>query len=237
MNIQEKEIHIYQFPLADDRLQSEIDEFAQILSPDELSKANRFRFNKHRSDYITARYYLRKLISCYSDVKPEEIIFHYTDKDKPYIKLKNISIKFNLAHSGNKCVYAFNKDQEIGIDIEHLREIPDAREICQRFFSKKEIEDLYKVSDKTISNTFLLCWTRKEAFIKAVGDGLSYPLSDFTVSLDEDKPEITGIKKDQDEVRFWKMFNIDAGEKYLSTLVVKNPDSRDLILEYLKTDF
>lgn len=219
MNIPENEIQIHQFPLADDRLQSEIDEFEKVLSPDELIKANRFRFNKHRSNYITARYYLRKLISHYTDTNPEEIVFQYTDKDKPYL-LKE-EIKFNLAHSGNRCVYAFVKNLEIGIDIEIKREIPDARDICHRFFSKKEIEDLNKVSDEDVSETFLLCWTRKEAFIKAVGDGLSYPLAEFTVSLDKDKPEITGIKKDQKEVKFWKLFNIDAGENYLCSMAVK----------------
>lgn len=219
MNIPENEIHIYQFPLADERKQSEIDEFVKVLSLDELTKANRFKFNKHRSNYITSRYYLRKLISNYTDLRPDEIIFEYTDKDKPFLKIEKI--KFNLAHSGNRCVFAFIKNHELGIDIEHKREIPDAREICHRFFSKKEIEDLNKVSDENVSDTFLLCWTRKEAFIKAVGDGLSYPLAEFTVSLDKYKPEITGIMKDQDEIKLWKLYNIYAGEDYLSSLAVK----------------
>ncbi|MEZ4690166.1 MAG: 4'-phosphopantetheinyl transferase superfamily protein [Ignavibacteria bacterium] len=121
-------------------------------------------------------------------------------------------IKFNLAHSGNRCVYAFVKNLEIGIDIEIKREIPRCKGHLSQIFSKKEIEDLNKVSDEDVSETFLLCWTRKEAFIKAVGDGLSYPLAEFTVSLDKDKPKSPN-KKDQKEVKFWKLFNIDAGEK------------------------
>jgi 4'-phosphopantetheinyl transferase len=221
MNIPENEIHIYQFPLADERYQSQIDEFVIILSPDELAKANRFKFNKHRSNYITARYYLRILTGKYTEAKPEEIVFQYTDKDKPYLNIKTKNLKFNLAHSGNRCVYAFTNIHELGIDIERKREIPDAREICHRFFSTDEINDLNKVDEDQVSETFLLCWTRKEAFIKAVGEGLSYPLADFTVSLNKDKPVVRSILKDQNEVKFWKMFNVDAGKDYFSSLAVK----------------
>ena len=234
MNIPENEIHIYQFPLADDRHQSEIDEFVKVLSPDEVVKANRFKFNKHQSNYITSRYYLRILTGNYIETKPEEIVFHYTDKDKPF--LKSNSINFNLAHSGDKCIYAFTKNNEVGIDIEIKREIPDAREICHRFFSDKEIADLNKVSDEQVSEAFLLCWTRKEAFIKAVGDGLSYPLAEFTVSLEKDNPEITGINKDQSEVKLWKMFNVDAGEEYLCSLAVKGAEQEKYVLFHLEIE-
>lgn len=235
MNIPDNEIHIYQFPLADERDQSEIDGFAKVLSPDESEKANRFKFNKHRSNYITSRYYLRVLTGMYIATKPHKIVFHYTDKDKPYIKPDSNNIKFNLAHSGNRCVFAFTKIYDVGIDIEHKREIPDAREICHRFFSEKEIEDLNKVNDELVSDTFLLCWTRKEAFIKAVGEGLSYPLAEFTVSLDNNTPEITGISKDQSEVTLWNLYNINAGKDYLCSLAVKSEWRDDIIVNYIDT--
>lgn len=235
MNIPENEIHIHQFSLADERHQTEIDEFVKILSADEVERAGRFKFNKHRSNYITSRYYLRVLTGIYTDAKPQEVVFKYTDKDKPYIKQDINDIKFNLAHSGNRCVFAFTKFNDVGIDIEHKREIPDAREICHRFFSEKEIEDLNKINDELVSDTFLLCWTRKEAFIKAVGEGLSYPLAEFTVSLGKNTPEITGISKDQSEVKLWKLFNINAGKDYLSSLAVKSDRRDEIIVNYIDT--
>ena len=219
MNIPKNEIHIHQYPLAENRSQQEIDLFTEILSSDELAKANRYKFNNLRTDYITSRYYLRKLAGFYLDKDPREIAFQYTDKEKPF--LSSFEIKFNLAHSGNRCVYAFANGTEVGIDIELLRNIPDALDICKRFFSSEEIKDLNLVTGEKISETFLLCWTRKEAFIKAVGDGLSYPLADFTVNLDKNIPEITGIRKEPEEIKQWSLFNIVTEKEYIASLAVR----------------
>ena len=226
MIIPGKEIHIYRSSLesTDEKLiGSEL-----LLSPDELQKAYRFKFEKDRDHYITGRALLRNILGKYLNQSPENIIFSYSEKGKPYIK--DSLIKFNLAHSGSMAVFAFAENAEVGIDIEYMRELPDALEIAKRFFSDEEVKEFMKVSEDEIRAAFFNCWTRKEAFIKAIGEGLSYPLKDFTVTLiPGDNPEIKWIKKKNDEVKEWKLINIQTDQNYISSLAVK---AAEVILIY-----
>lgn len=214
--ISDNEIHIYQSYI--NKPPSETDNFRNILSQDELQKADRYKFDSDRNNYITCRAILRNILSQYTDFSPEDINFSYTDKGKPY--LKNNEINFNVAHSNNYAVYALIKEKEVGIDLEFLREIPDALKIASRYFSSSEITDLKKISDAKLDRAFLNCWTRKEAFIKATGDGLSYPLSDFSVSLDSDLPEILLIKKKPNEIKKWSLYDVEVEAGYISSLAV-----------------
>ncbi len=101
--------------------------------------------------------------------------------------------------------------------------MPDAFDIAERFFSKDEITELRKTNEDLISRVFLNCWTRKEAFIKAVGEGLSYPLADFSVSISSgDAPEILWIKKNINEAKEWSLHNIITDPGFVSSLAVKS---------------
>ena len=217
MNISENEIHIYHTSL--EISAEQLTDFAKILSGDEIERADKFKFEKHKRRYIAARSFLRNILSQYIHIPADKIIFAYTDKGKPYIP--NSKIKFNLAHSHERAVYAVTLNDEIGIDIEHRRKIEDAMEIAKRFFSKDEIEALTKLEEQHISDAFLNCWTRKEAFIKAVGEGLSYPLADFSVSIDNDWAEILRIKKAPEEISEWQLINVEVNGEYVSALAVK----------------
>ena len=212
------EIHIYRSSLeltADKLIESE-----SLLSPDELQKAYRYKFEKDRDHYIAGRAFLRRILGRYLNQSPDKISFSYSEKGKPYII--DSPVKFNLAHSGGKAVFAFAENAEVGIDIEYMRELPDALQIAKRFFSDEEVNEFMKVSDDEIKPAFFNCWTRKEAFIKAVGDGLSFPLKDFTVTiLPGVNPEIKWIKDKDDEVKEWSLVNIQADQNYVSSLAVK----------------
>ena len=212
------EIHIYRSSLeltADKLIESE-----SLLSPDELQKAYRYKFEKDRDHYIAGRAFLRRILGRYLNQSPDKISFSYSEKGKPYII--DSPVKFNLAHSGGKAVFAFAENAEVGIDIEYMRELPDALQIAKRFFSDEEVNEFMKVSDDEIKPAFFNCWTRKEAFIKAVGDGLSFPLKDFTVTiLPGVNPEIKWIKAKDDEVKEWSLVNIETDQNYVSSLAVK----------------
>jgi len=218
MTIHGNEVHIYSSSLeltADKLIESE-----SLLSPDELQKAYRYKFEKDRNHYITGRAILRNILCKYLNQSPDKITFSYSEKGKPFIK--DSPIKFNLAHSRDKAVFAFAKDVEVGIDIEYMRELPDALQIAKRFFSDDEVNEFLKVSEDNIRSAFFNCWTRKEAFIKAVGEGLSFPLKDFTVTLMPGvNPEIKWIKDKDDEVKEWSLVNIQADQNYVSSLAVK----------------
>lgn len=221
MTLSENEIHIYRTSL--ETSPDSLKEYEIFLSPDELAKANRYKFEKDRIHYITGRAYLRIILGNYLNQSPADINFSYTNKGKPFII--NSNVKFNLAHSGGRAVYAFTKNNELGIDIEYMRELPDAVQIANRFFSADEVIEFSEVNARDVSAAFFNCWTRKEAFIKAVGEGLSYPLKDFTVTLKPgDKPELKWIKDKPDEVNEWKLFNLDEEINYVASLAVKFKD-------------
>ncbi len=218
MTIIGNEIHIYRSSL--ETTSDKIKDYESFLSADELYKANRYKFEKDRVHYITGRALLRNILSRYLNQFPGEIVFSYSDKGKPFIK--DTEVKFNLAHSGGRAVYAVANNIDIGIDIEFMRELPDALQIAKRFFSEKEVDEFSEIREVDIRTAFFNCWTRKEAFIKAVGEGLSYPLKDFSVTLKPgDKPEILWIKDKAEEVKYWSLINIDTDENYISSLAVK----------------
>ncbi|HMS34190.1 MAG TPA: 4'-phosphopantetheinyl transferase superfamily protein [Ignavibacteria bacterium] len=218
MTISENEIHIYRFSL--ESTSDQIKESETVLSPDELWKAYQYKFEKDKFHYISGRALLRKLLAKYLDQAPGNITFSYSEKGKPFINGNNI--KFNLAHSGGKAVFAFTNNSEVGIDIEFMRELSDALQIAKRFFSDGEVKEFSEIIDCDIRTAFFNCWTRKEAFIKALGEGLSYPLNDFSVTLKPgEKPEVKWIKGKDAEVKKWSLFNIEVDEKYVSSLAVK----------------
>ena len=218
MIIKENEIHIYQSSLDTPLISS--DSLKKLLSQDEIDRAQRFKFEKLRTHFITGRGILRIILGNYLNQTPESIKFSYADKGKPFIK--DSSLKFNLAHSGGRVVYAFTEENEVGIDLEIIKEMKDASEIAKHYFSRSEIEDLEKVGEDNINKAFFNCWTSKEAFIKTIGDGLSYPLANFSVTLKPgEKPKILWIKDKTDEVNHWSLFRINTEENYISTLAIK----------------
>ena len=163
---------------------------AAMLSGAERDRASRFAFDSDRRRFTVARAGLRTLLAARLGVTADAVELTYAKNGKPALAKAQADsgLRFNLSHSGDVAAYAFSMGQEIGIDVEGIREIANADNIAARFFSAREIEsyDTLAPIDKPLG--FLNCWTRKEAFIKALGDGLSYPLDTFDVSLRPDEP-------------------------------------------------
>lgn len=184
MQIETNEIHIWSADLAIP--EAEVNEKFALLSPDEGKRANRFRFPIHRQRFIAARSMLRKLISTYTRVRPEEIIFSYDLNGKPFLQFPDLTgIQFNLSHSDDVAVYAFTLAHAIGIDIEKI-EADYNEEVIERFFTPQENAALLNLPPEERPTGFYRIWSRKEAVIKAVGKGLSIPLSSFSVSVNDD---------------------------------------------------
>jgi len=152
-----------------------------VLSRDERDKAAQFHFDKDRARYIAARVILRQLIARYERVPPEAFRFTYNTYGKPALDAS--TLRFNTSHSGDVALFAFARDRNVGVDIERIRPDLSTREIASQFFSEDEIAALRALPPETLAPAFFACWTRKEAFIKAHGSGLSLPLHKFTVSI------------------------------------------------------
>ena len=162
-----------------------VGELAQCLSDEERGRASRFAFERDRRRFIVGRAWLRRLLASRLGLQPETVEIAYGPRGKPGLPphLADSGLRFNVSHSEDVAVYAFTRNHEIGIDVEAVRAIEDADAIAERFFSARENSAYRALDPRDKPLGFFNCWTRKEAFIKAIGDGLFHPLDSFDVSL------------------------------------------------------
>lgn len=171
-------------------LSSQEERFLALLSPDEVQRANRFRFPQHRTRFILARGILREILSLYTGTQPKEIVFEYGPRGKPYLKDNHFDLQFNVSHSDDVAVYAITQHAEVGVDIQKVEE-GHHESVAKRFFSEEENKQLQQLPEHERAQGFCQLWASKEALIKAVGEGLYVPLGDFSVALHEKSQWIT----------------------------------------------
>lgn len=210
-----------------------LNELIKILSEDEVLRANKFRFEKDKAVYITAKYLLRSGLSNYLQLKAKEIIFDYSEYGKPSF-MGNVEIDFNVSHSGNRIIIGFARNRTIGVDIEKIKENFDPLELAENFFSEEEIKALSETKESERFQAFYRCWTRKESFIKAVGEGLSYPLDSFAVTMDNDKStRFIKIDNIQDSKRDWQLHSFVPADKYIAALTTDGAPQK---IEFFNAD-
>ena len=191
-----------------------------LLSEDEKKRASKFKFYKDKRCYVVSKGVLRILSGGYLNTDAKTIAFDYGKYGKPRYKHET-HLNFNVSHSGDIAIIGFVYDYTIGVDIEKIKNDFDTFEIAINFFSKKEIAALRKIPKPLQHKAFYSCWTRKEAFIKAKGQGLSFPLDSFSVSLDShEKTKLLETKWDEDEKNLWNLFSFSPKEKYIGAISV-----------------
>lgn len=196
------------------------------LAPDEQKKANRFYFKSDRVHFIVARGALRDILSHYLDVSPQSIEFSYGPFGKPDLmgRAAGSHLRFNVSHSNGIAVYAIARNREIGVDLELIREEPALLDIAERFFSPLEILALREIPRERQSVAFFNCWTRKEAYVKALGDGIPYGMDRFTVSLAPgETAAFRSSEDDPEDVGNWLLMELPVVQGYASALVVRRP--------------
>jgi 4'-phosphopantetheinyl transferase len=198
-----------------------------VLSPDELERASRFHFDKDRIRFTRCRAALRSLLARYLAVHAAEIRFEYLTGGKPQLvaEQNHGALQFNVSHSAGIALIAVGGNHRLGIDIEKVRNEVDTNALAQRFFSVREREGLCALPDVLRVSGFFACWTRKEAFLKATGDGLSFPLRDFSVSTHPDHaPKLEEIKgsKEAGKKRKWFLADISVRDGYRAAVAVES---------------
>jgi 4'-phosphopantetheinyl transferase len=199
----------------------------QLLAPDERDRAGRFHFQKDRDHFIIARGTLRTILGLYLQAKPQELRFVYSAYGKPALAPDNEAarLRFNVTHSHELALYAVTLGRELGIDVEHLREDMACHEIAERFFSRGEVQALSALPASQRTLGFFNCWTRKEAYIKARGQGLSLPLDNFDVSLAPGEPAaLLRTRDDEQEALRWSLRDLNPGSGYAAALAVEGHD-------------
>jgi len=182
------EIHVWCVPL--DLSVSRFEMLSQTLSLDERMRAERFHFEKDRKRFIVGRAILRTILGYYLNIEPSRLTFCYGKYGKPALAdtFGKETICFNLSHSDGLGLYGFTLGCEIGVDIEHIRDISEMEQIAERFFCASEKAFFRSLPEDKKKEAFFDCWTRKEAIIKAIGDGLSLPLDRFDIALVPGEP-------------------------------------------------
>ena len=167
-----------------------------VLAPDERLKADRFRLDIHRNRYIVGRGVLRQILADRVGANPVDLSFECGPHGKPRLDSRWPDVCFNLAHSESQAVIVTTDRLAVGVDIEVVRVIPDCRSVAHQVFSERELAELDGADD--VNRAFLNGWTRKEAYVKAIGMGLSAPLRDISVSLSSPAALLsTAVRGDQ----------------------------------------
>lgn len=193
--------------------------YRALLLPEETARADRFAFEHLKRHYEVSQGALRLLLARYLNCHPRHLAFTFGAKGKPALRSES-HLRFNLSNSADLALYAFAVDCEIGVDVEEVREIPDLEHIASRFFCRAEAAELLSIGGKLArEEAFFRCWTRKEAYIKAVGNGLYLPLDQFQVTLlTDDPPRFVHIGKSAKAGDEWTLQNLEPAPGYVGAL-------------------
>ncbi|MEG5162036.1 4'-phosphopantetheinyl transferase superfamily protein [Microcoleus sp. AT3-A2] len=221
------EIHVWRVSLA--QTESCLQSLQQTLSADERTKADRFRFPKDRSQFIVSRGALRAILSRYLNISSHILRFEYNPYGKPSLIVAQggNTLRFNLSHSGNMAVIAITKNRDIGVDIESINPNFPCLEIAEKFFSPLEHSVLLLLPEHLQPRAFFTCWTRKEAYIKAVGKGLSIPLNQFDVSLGPGEPAaLLNVEDNPEEASRWSLMELIPSSDMVAAVAVAGDCSK-----------
>jgi 4'-phosphopantetheinyl transferase len=194
------------------------------LSVDEIQRADRFHFDKDKDRFIAAHGCLRDILARYQHWEPEQLTFSTNDYGKPALSVfsSERGMDFNLSHSEDLALVAVTWERKVGVDLERLRQGISAQVIAQQYFSRSEFVELVGLPSEQREVGFFNCWTRKEAYIKAQGLGLSFSLESFDVSLGPNEPAILrATRPDPQEAARWALLALEVSPDYAAALAVQ----------------
>jgi 4'-phosphopantetheinyl transferase len=200
---------------------------ARTLAADETQRAERFRFERDRRRFIVARGSLRAILCAYLERVPARIAFDYSSRGKPALagQGENTPLHFNLSHSDELALLAVTRVCPLGIDLELIRPLNDADAIADRFFSARESQGLAALPPEQKPTAFFNLWTRKEAWLKATGDGISESLDKVEVSFLADEPaRLISLPEVAGAVREWGLFSLSPNKDFVGALAIRATD-------------
>ncbi len=198
-----------------------------VLSTSERRRAVRFRFERHSQDFIVARGALRVILGSYLSTRPEHLHFRYNRWGKPSVgsKFGKPPVRFSVSRSGNLSLVAVSFGNEIGVDLERVREDVECDKVAETCFSPSESKVLRELPASLRRRAFFNCWTRKEAYVKGLGKGVSVPLTKFDVSLAPGEDiNLLNVEWDPADTSRWRLGELQLGSEYVGALAVKRRD-------------
>lgn len=212
------EVHVWKAALIASSKQ--LEEFSKLLSEDEQQRVQRFYYQQHQQRFIVGRGILRTLLGHYLNFDPQQLRFDYEPRGKPMLASPmQAQLQFNVSHSQDLALYAFAADK-VGVDLEYLRSMQYVEQLAKRFFSPQEAAAIAQLPDEDKQAAFFRAWTRKEAYLKATGEGLG-GLEQVEVSLLADEPaKLVAIAGDTKAASRWSLYHLAPAEDYLGALAV-----------------
>jgi len=202
-----------------------------VLSADERTRADRFYFERDRRSFTVARGVLRSLLGGYLGCAPADVGFGYRDKGKPYATSPASDVAFNVSHSGDYALLAFTRGRALGVDVELRRDMSDLTSLAETSFSPSEFAVFRGLPTAQHVEAFFACWSRKEAFIKATGEGVSQ-LAEFDVTLRPGEPaRILAVRGPSAVVRY-AMHELPPIDGHAAALVIAEPPAAPTITCY-----
>jgi 4'-phosphopantetheinyl transferase len=186
--------------------------FEPVLAQEEKERAARFRFDRLRHSFYITRGTLRHLLGRYLDSDPSSLRLETGAKGKPVLA-GGARVEFNMTHSGAWASFAFTIGCPIGIDLEVIRPVSEAHAIAALFFCPEETAEILSLPPSECDSGFFRCWTRKEAYVKAIGNGLLTPLNEFRVALRlNDPPRFIHLAADLSAAKMWHLHDLSSGD-------------------------
>jgi 4'-phosphopantetheinyl transferase len=225
VSLGENEVHIWRTSLL--KTAGEYRQLQTFLDGNECARAQSFFSVEQRCQWIAARGMLRLLLGTYLDVHPAQLTFCYNAYGKPDLgeAWQQTDMRFNLSHSDGLALYAFVRKRHIGLDIEHMRASVRYMRLAQQKFAPAEYETLRSLAPAEQQRAFFTCWSRKEAYLKARGEGMTYGLKSFEVSLRPGEPALLlENHREPFECRRWSICDLVPGEDYVGALVVEHKE-------------
>lgn len=217
-----EDVHVWCGSL--DQPAPDVHRFGHVLSSAEQTRAGRFHFERHRRRYIISQGQLRIILGRYLGIPPGDVQFRQGPRGKPELAETPGAgpLRFNMSHSNELALFAVARGRSVGIDIESLRPMPDAERIVGRYFAEREIEDFQNLAPSERLEGFFNCWTRKEAYLKATGEGLYLPLAGFAVTLAPGVPaHLLHVEGGAQEAERWSMQELCPAPGYVAAIAVE----------------
>jgi 4'-phosphopantetheinyl transferase len=232
LGLTNNQVHVWRAKL--DLSANEIVRLETILSEDEKLRANRFRFPQHKRRFIAARAILREILANYLKINSDALRFEYSDRGKPRLakSMEASNWQFNVSHSEELALYGFTYNNRIGVDVEYLRSMNDGAKIAERFFSAQESQLIANLSDEQQKQAFFQLWTAKEAYLKAIGEGLKGSLAGVDINLNLDSAKslaLLSIEGNVEAAASWLMYSCVPETDYIATVAIENKTEQQQI--------
>jgi len=211
------------------RTQDDLRALGELLSPDERERAASFHFEVHRHRFVVARGCLRQVLSAQLNLKPRDVAFRYARYGKPELadSPRELPVKFNLSHSDDEALIAVTLGSRVGADLERIRPLDDLAGLARACFSTGECDVLMRLDAEARTQAFFLAWTRKEAFLKALGTGFSLAPTEFDVSLLPGEPaQLLSVPAGVSSPAVWSLIDLPMADGVAGAVAVEAPNAR-----------